>query len=350
MAVRLFNMDLHISVIADIKDVLKRLYGEKVSVMDACLSGHAWVMGRKQSSIDIINQHTWYGLNSTLIREFQDRYDTFLSSFDGFICAHPNSFILLFEKYNKPIFLVNSCRYDIPFSMSGNKAMLPELNASFQSCQEKGILFMISNNRADNAYFLAENPGIRAPILPSLCLYTEMHWEPTAISRRKFLVYTGPAIAHPLLDHKGQLGRFQWSTLMEYRGIVHIPYEVSTMSIFEHISSGIPLFFPTKEFLKDLWISNRTNFQSNYWRKFGRVAPPIRLSHTESLDFWIDRGDMYHLEGVYYFSSFDDLFRQLETFTDPLFEVRKRFIEGRQVETLQGWRTLVDSSFPSLCS
>lgn len=120
------------------------------------------------------------------------------------------------------------------------------------------------------------------------------------------------------------------------------------MSTFEHISSGIPLFFPTKEFLKTLWTTKQMYFQSNYWRTFSKTDPPVGLAHTEEMDYWIDRGDMYYLEGAYYFSSFEDLFCQLETFTDPLYEVRKRFITTRQAETLQGWRALVDSAYPAL--
>ena len=348
MVVRLYNMDLHISVISDIKDVLERLFGTTVAVRDDCLSGHTWVMGRQQASMEVINPDTWYNLSTDMIRAFQERYDTFLSEFDGFICAHPNSFLLLFEKYNKPIIVVNSCRYDIPFSITGKKEMLPELNAGFRRCQEKGLLHMISNNRADNKYFLTALSDIRTQIIPSLCLYTGLRWNPAHTPRQKFLIYSGPGLRHPLLEHRTSLGRFAWPTLMEYRGIIHIPYEVSTMSLFEHISTEIPLFFPTKEFLLHLWTARLARYQSNYWRLLGKTAPPPELAASENLTYWIEAGDMYGLEGAYYFSSFEDLARQLVTFTDPLYEVRKRFVAQRQQKALTDWKTLMVEVFPTL--
>ncbi|MCJ7767674.1 hypothetical protein MUP79_04735, partial [Candidatus Bathyarchaeota archaeon] len=36
------------------------------------------------------------------------------------------------------------------------------------------------------------------------------------------------------------------------KGIIHMPYECSTMSIFEQYSANVPLFFPSKSFLKEL--------------------------------------------------------------------------------------------------
>lgn len=151
--------------------------------MDECMSGHSWVMGRSPSQIGFVNQQTWHNLTPELIISFQKHYDALLSLFDGFICAHPNSFILLFEKYNKPIIIVNSCRYDIPFSMTGYKEMLPELDAAFNRLQEKGLFYMISNNYADNKYFLAANPLIQTSIIPSLCLYTNLIWDPAVTPR-----------------------------------------------------------------------------------------------------------------------------------------------------------------------
>jgi hypothetical protein len=57
---------------------------------------------------------------------------------------------------------------------------------------------------------------------------------------------------------------------------------------------------------------------------------------------------MYGLEGAYYFSSFEDLARQLVTFTDPLYEVRKRFVAQRQQKALTDWKTLMVEVFPTL--
>ena len=126
---RLFNMDLHISVIADIKDILSRV-APTIEIVDWTLSGHSWVFEKKTATVEHVNQQTWQQLTPTMIAKFQAHYDEFLSGFDGFIVAHPNVFALLFEKYNKPVIIVNTCRYDMPMCMTGQSlSIIDDLNA-----------------------------------------------------------------------------------------------------------------------------------------------------------------------------------------------------------------------------
>lgn len=336
---KLFNIDLHISVIADIKHIFST-FG--IEIVNWSLSGHMWVFGQKPDNVVIINQTSWNHLSPELIQKFQERYDEFLSSFDGFICGHPNSFALLYEKYQKPIYVVNTCRYDIPFSFNGNHAMIAELHACFKRLNEKGLLKVVSNNRADRDYFMMGNPGIVPVLIPSLCLYTGMVWNPTKCER-KFLMYSDckSAPQHPLIVKRPS--KFEWKDLANYRGIVHIPYEASTMSIFEHISSGIPLFFPTKRFLNELWSSETATFGSNYWRIHAKQSPPSYLSETNLYQYWIDRADYYDIPDYYYFDSFDELLRMLVGFFgDTKYEERKIWLEERKKGVYSEWANLVN--------
>jgi len=336
---KLFNIDLHISVIADIKDIFKKINPE-VQIIDWSISGHNWVFKKIATKVNVITQSSWKSLNIDLIQEFQKEYDSFLQTMDGFIACHPNSFALLFEKYNKPITVINSCRYDMPYCWTKDMIMISELNSCFRRLQEKNLLRFISNNKADNEYFRLANPNIKTQIIPSLCLYTNMKWN-SSKEYSKFLVYTGNIPSHPLLVGRGSLGNaYSWESLMNFKGIIHIPYEASTMSIFEQISSGIPLFFPTKEFLKSLWKSGQGK-QMNYWGN-----PPPYLSETRSDEFWIQRADYYEIEGSYYFNSFDELFKMLETFTDPLYSERMSYIEKRNKKVYDDFKQIL-SSFPS---
>ncbi len=50
-----------------------------------------------------------------MIDAFVKEYDDLLKSFDGFIVTHTPVLALLYEKYNKPVIIVNSCRYEQPF-------------------------------------------------------------------------------------------------------------------------------------------------------------------------------------------------------------------------------------------
>jgi hypothetical protein len=329
---KLFNIDLHISVIADIKDIFKRTH-PSIEIVDWSLSGHTWVMGKEPNQVDIINQYTWKHLNMDMIREFQEKYHTFLSSFDGFIVCHPNCFTLLFEKYNKPVLVINSCRYDIPFCWTKNRGMILELNACLNRLNEKKLLTFVSNNMADNHYFRLCN-NINTVIIPSLCLYTDMKWVSNPL-QKTFLLYTGQLPVHPLITKRSSLPPgYSWQELMNFKGIIHIPYEASTMSIFEHISSGIPLFFPTQRCLKELWSSGQDKGM-NYW-----IDPPPPLESTRNDEFWIRRADYYRIEGAYYFDSIDELFSLLVEFIDTKYDIRKNFIGERNNSVLNAYRQI----------
>jgi len=335
---KLFNIDLHISVIADIKDICKRVCPE-IEIIDWSLSGHTWVFKKSRTNVNVLSQESWKSLNLELIEKFQEEYDTFLQSMDGFIVCHPNSFALLFEKYNKPIIVINSCRYDMPYCWNKDIGMISELNNCFSRLQDKNLLTFISNNEADNKYFRMANPDIKTYIIPSLCQYTDMCWN-SSKKYDKFLVYTGKIPSHELLVTRGELGQaYSWQSLMNFRGIIHIPYEASTMSIFEQVSSGIPLFFPTKSFLKELWQTSQIK-QMNYWNN-----PPSYLLETKTDKFWIENADYYKIEGIYYFNSFEELFKILETFTDPLQSIRMKYIQKRNEEVYTLFKHILSRVF-----
>lgn len=299
---KLFNMDLHISVIADFKNIFPEF-----DITDWSLSGHTWVFGNKTATPEIINAGSWLNLNMKMISNFQERYDDFLKTFDGFICGHPNGFALLYEKYNKPIILINTCRYDLPFCMSKDIIILDEYHACLQRLLAKGLLIAVSNNRADQKYIYS-GTGIITKHIPSLCAYTNMKYRP---ERSTFLCYHGSTPAHPLITQKNELpSRFKWSDIETFRGIIHFPYEVSTMSMFEHYTAGMPLFFPTKKYMMD-----NCSIQSilAYWGD----QLPEKLYDFRKKQLWIDNADFYTVfksPNIYYFDSISHLFELLEKF------------------------------------
>lgn len=325
-----FNLDLHISVIADVKYMLK----DRINIVDWSLSGHTWVMNSSPANVKIINTKSWINIDVNMIDKFQKTYDAFLRSFDGFIVGHPNVFVMLYEKYNKPIIMINSCRYDMPSCFTKNSSIIPELNNCLLRLQSKDLLTIISNNLADKEYLNLSIPKLKITYIPSLCLYTSMSYNPVY---NQFLLYSGENCLenHPIIKKKSNLGKFNWSDIGKFRGIIHIPYEASTMSIFEHISAGIPLFFPTKRFLKELWETKQTHFQCNYWGE-----TPKYLSITESYDFWLERADYYYIKGYYYFDSFKELFEMLENFKDNKKEERVEFLKQRKDNVIDFWNSI----------
>ena len=329
---RLFNIDLHISVIADIKNVFKTINPD-IEIIDWSLSGHKWVFNSSPDSVKIITAASWSNLTLELIERFQEEYDEFLQTFDGFLACHPNSFFLLYEKYNKPIIIINTCRYDLPFCWNKNFYMIQEFQERLKIHQAKNLLYVVSNNLADNEYFKLANPTIETEIIPSLCLYTNMIYNKNH-TYTKFLLYTGNIPDHPLIEKRPH--NYKWQDLANYKGIIHIPYEASTMSIFEHLSSGIPLFFPTKQFLKALWDSG-TEKQMNYWGQ-----PPEYLEQTKYDEFWLERADFYEFEGIYYFDSYAELFALLENFEDTKYDTRIEYIETRKKQVYEKYIELLE--------
>ena len=121
-------------------------------------------------------QVTWYSINDELIEQFLARHRLELASYDGFIVPHTPVFCRLFESFNKPIIMVNSCRYDHPYTFSGDLQQRSELNACLQRLQKKGLLLAISNNKGDQAY-LKLGAQIESMHIPSLCAYTKASYD-----------------------------------------------------------------------------------------------------------------------------------------------------------------------------
>lgn len=299
---KLFNMDLHISVIEDFKNLFPNF-----NITVWCMSGHAWVFNKSTYSPKYINPSTWTNLNEDIIYNFQNEYDDFLKTFDGFICAHPNGFIPIFEKYNKPIIMINSCRYDLPYCWSKNERMLQYYKDCLKRLNEKGLLIAVSNNKADQLY-TKYGCNIDTIHIPSLCAYTDIKYSPSKIT---FLCYHGSFPKHNLITNKSELGnRFKWSEISKFKGIIHVPYEISTMSMFEHFTGGMPLFFPSKKFMIE-----KVNIQSvsAYWGN----KLPTNLEIFLDKSIWIDLADFYEVfksPNIYIYDSFEHLIQLLENF------------------------------------
>jgi hypothetical protein len=330
---KLFNLDLHISVIADIKNIINQLFGDNVQIINWSISGHSWVFNSSATAVDIINGDTWRNINPKMVEDFQKRYDDFLKQFDGFIVTHTPVFSMLYEKYNKPIILINSCRYEQPFSWTGNLRNWEWLNNGLKRMYASGKLLAVSNNKADNEY-LFRATGINSHLIPSLCLYTNAEYAPI---RNEAVVYGGRNLFPASDKLVSRPHNFKWSDLFSYKAIVHVPYEISTMSLFEHYSAGVPIFIPTKDFYRECIGNGTMHLQSIY----GRLVIPEGLKEPlSSIDYWLDRADFYdtnNFKYIYYYSSFADLVHQIDNFTDPYKKERLEWIQERKNIIYSKW-------------
>ena len=162
-----------------------------------------------------------------------------------------------------------------------NLGQLEELHACLRRLLEKQLLVSISNNKADQEY-LKLGAGIDSHHVPSLCMYTNVEWDkdkaqdvgaclgfrhsseegagkPTALGslleQKVPALVPRPRAGIAKSEHHGVVrttAGHTWQDLYQRKALVHLPYEMSTMSLFEQYSAGVPLIFPTKRFYVEL--------------------------------------------------------------------------------------------------
>lgn len=350
---KLFNMDLHISVISDFKNIIKNIFpNNEIIIQDWCISTSASKIGKEEFAPLFINSLTWKELNQQMINSFQNYYHDFLSSFDGFVVTHTPVFCLLFQKFQKPIICINSCRYEQPFSWNQDINQWKNLNKQLYNMFINKQLIIVSNNLADKKY-LELGTNIFSNYIPSLCEYTNMNYNYSDENKEKLAVCFGELQLFPsnnVLVSKPN--NYNWKDLVNnYKAIVHVPYAISTMSIFEHISSGIPLFFPTKEFLIFLVNNNMIKDYQNLYSKNKEIYKQIgNLEEPLDEHFWIEKADYYFEElkpFLFYYSSFENCIEKLKNFQDTKenFIKRKKYLEERKQKIFEAWKFLLTPLF-----
>ena len=317
-------MDVHISVIEDFKSIFPEL-----EIVDWCLSGHAWAMKRTQDVPNHIHAGSWMTINPRMIRNFQNEYGDFLQTFDFFIVGYASCFAMVYEKYNKPIVMLNAVRYDVPFCWTKDIPMLEAYKQCLRRMDANGRLTIVSNNRPDHLYTL-KGLGLKSQILPSLCLYAGIRYNPT---RPEFLMYSDWNHEHRLLAKRPK--KFEWKDIGSYRGIVHIPYEATaTMSMFEQFAGGMPLFLPSMRLWKTLIEVQSVN---KYWGAY----TPRDLREFASTDYWLSISDIYEAlasPNTHVFDTVEELDSMLESFV-YVPEDKTSYIEGVK----DSWRKVMSN-------
>jgi hypothetical protein len=346
---KFFNLDCHVSVIADIKQIFEGL-GHEVDSWS--ISGHNWIFNRDSDPVEIITPTTWRNLDKNMVDKFYDRYKSDLEKYDGFICTYPLSFSLLYEKFKKPIILQIPIRYEVPFH--NNEDKWNNFNEYLRTGIDNNLIIPIANSLYDKKYF-EFFVGRECSLIPNICEYTDTKW--TGVNE-KFLYYSNLPVNHELLVNKNSLGKYKWSDISKYRGIVMIPYNCSTMSIFEYYTSNIPLFVPSKKFMMELYkkYPNHVLTDLTWNRVFGmrpgsiikcdKKNDPNQYENYEIMEKWISLSDFYNEEWMphlIYFDSFDELISKLKTTNiTEISEKMKKFNEDRKKRIYDMWENKIN--------
>jgi len=335
---KFFNLDCHVSVIADLAKIFTEL-GHEVNSWS--ISGHNFIFGREASKVDIVNQNTWMQLDEKMCDDFYQRYKDELSEYDAFICTYPLSFSMLYEKFKKPIILHIPIRYEVPFS--SNPYLWNKFNEYLRRGIDSGMIIPVANSEYDKRYFefFVER---ECKMIPNICEYTNTKWNPT---KSQFLYSSRLKANLPenLIVDKDSLGKYDWSDLSKFRGIIVIPYTCSTMSIFEHYNANIPLFFPSKKLMMALYANYGNQVMSEItWNRVFNLPPssaiqcdrnndPNAFDNLEIVERWIAYSDFYNEQSmphIIYFDSIEDLLEKIST-TD-LFQVSDKMSEFNNIK------------------
>ncbi len=328
---KFFNIDLHISVIADIKNIFENL-GHQVD--SKCLSGHSWVFGKQPDKTKVIDSNNWQQIDESMCNRFYEEYKNELDKYDGFISAYPPAFGLLYEKFNKPIITVAATRYEYPFTFDSNR--WKKLN-TFLSTNKNVV--RIANNLFDKHYCELFTE-VDWDYIPSLCEYTQEKYEP---NNEQLVLFTKRKQLAETVD-KSSLGRYTWKNLFQNKAIVHIPYNYSTMSIFEQYTANVPLLFPDKNYLLELFLKNESMSEISFRQVFS-AAPKSELdvfsdpNCYNNLPTFIDNlnlADFYNEEWMphlVYFKNEEEL-KHLKTnlnFQDISNKMKEKNVERKQL-------------------
>ena len=246
-------------------------------------------------------------------------YASYLSNFRGFVATYPPCFSLLYRGFPGPTLAICATRYEYPFTHDSRRWRW--LNEALVEGVEDGWLSLAANNRAD-ADYVRNYTGLAPTYLPSACSYIDAtytgHRSPAIISSLSEALATAisntvKAEAIPLRAALGP--NYPWSALYDYRALVLIPYNISTMSLFEHYNACMPIYVPSRLFLRRLMAEHPAAVLSHL--SFSQiVGAPAAAPRGDGLDlnnmrdgaiieWYLARADFYDAEWMPHVQQFD---------------------------------------------
>jgi len=318
-------------------------------------------------------------LDPALIPKFYEAYknDPVMQRVDAFLCYDPPAICQLYEPFNKSMIIIAPNRYYITREPKDRWKTWNENLLNYAS-DPRNVL--AANNRYD-VELIRYFTGLVVEWIPSFAGYTRTSHKP---SRQGFLLANRRADEEfqsfflkqfqeacksinsslpvpELIRIKDRYPRYEYSDLAAHQGIVHLPYQVSTMSIFEQYRMNIPLFFPSQELLLQWTIE--------HWVVRERTLPPmVRDPRSDTLPphpsqrhvpspndnynasaikYWLQFADYYTLPHITYFNSTKHLAVILQTLTvDELNAISwkmKNFNEKVKKEVLVKWTRILQT-------
>jgi hypothetical protein len=368
---RLYGIDHHHAVLWDIKQTLRPLgiTVDFVWLCDGRPSVNEAIPGQDgpfRSSLDVYRPPVTVSLDPV----FQERIQ---STYDAVITSHSLVTAYRLREIQLPQFHINSTRFGNSWVTDSQRH--PVLVEAIQEMLRKKKLQVIHNNQGDSLYFhqfFTPDPSSEC-ILPSLCDSMLRHrFQP--VTPMKFLIWDtrqvlfqdnkspfmkalyracfekAPDAFHSQAILLAELKTFLPEGYLDaYTAVIHIPYNVSTMSIFQQVAANIPVWVPSKRLLQELWL-NPKECNELSWTVFseGSQANTSFLDQArnpEAVKCWIDTADFYDnriSECIFTFDSIEELLERIFT-VDYQFAMKKNqeaFLK-RQENVIATWEMLL---------
>ena len=284
--------------------------------------------------------------------KFYEQNKDALEKYDAFIACYPVEFAMLYEKWNKPIIVVNCIRYEHPNTFTPD--IKNRLDEFLKRKNKEGMLYYICNNKGDQ-WYTNYFTGIMGKHIPSLCEYTGFKYTGT---KNKYIIHDRSEItinndlAINLSAIRNSSWKYSWQDLYDHKGIIHIPYHNGSMSTFEHYTANVPLFLPSKKYAKELFHQNKifsdlTFFRINKKEEPEDIDNPNSLRNPIVLDKWFDTCDFYdedNMKHIQYFDSISHLEHLLKTVDTA--EISANMVNHnilRKEFVYDGWREVLSS-------
>ena len=357
-----FSLDLHISVIREIKAGFKTF--PNVNVVSWSISSHNFVIRKFFKFADPIrhiNARTWTVLTEEQINKFLKRYHRYLNQFDGFIVSYPPSFIQIFASLGKPIFVLIPTRYEIPYTI--DILSWEKLNQIIVDLQGMGKLVICANSVGDADYFKFHT-GLQIDVVPTVgdyihCEVKRKTRNNVFFTRSKTLETLIPSISKNLWKpaHKVLGSNFKSSDLFASQSVLIVPYNSNTMQMFELSAIGMPVIIPSRKFLISLiddypneGIMSEMSLLDVYKLSTENLSngDPNNYNSNLYLDYWLDRCDFYDKDLMPNIIEIDS-FEELPELDEKLSKVNFETETNRRNTILSGIRRNKLQSFLDLC-
>ncbi|CAF3599113.1 unnamed protein product [Rotaria socialis] len=310
-------------------------------------------------------------------QQFYEAYknDFEMNQVNVFMCFHPTAMCEVFMPFNRTLIVIASTRYELGRFA---KEDWTRWNKNLQKIASDPRNVVAGNNLYD-AEYIRYFTGIKTIVLPSLCAYTRASYRRN--ERKPFLIGNMNAqnfhskFMSLLSDSFNRLKikvsirhirdfykrHYRYTELAQHPGIIHIPYQVSLMSIFEQYRMNIPLFVPSLDLLTE-WHYTYQVVNERTWdgisRKLGNasrisgvlgpdIPDPNNDLDRDAIRYWLKFSDFYQWPHIIYFNSTDDLLIKLKTTNfQQVSENMKVYNANLRKHLFEQWRQILQRTNP----